>query len=142
MGDRTITLSNVVSRLTNENDLIVSSHLYKSEHKKFRILQKDVSVTLSSGRHILIPKGFIWDNSTVPKWLWSIIRPIGDFELAALIHDYLYIHRIGTRKEADDELLKWSNTINGNRFDNHIRWFGCRVFGWLYWWDFVKPFDK
>lgn len=142
MGFRPITLANAVSKLLNNTDLIISSHVYKSKHKKFRILQKDVYITLSNGMDIMIHKGFIWDNATVPKWLWSFIRPIGDFELAALIHDYLYITRTGTRKEADEELLKWSMVINDNKFDNYFRYIAVRALGWLYWWDFVKPFDK
>lgn len=99
---------------------------------------KDIDYTLSNGVSITIPKGFITDLSSVPRFLWGVMSPYGDFLLAALVHDYLYVQQsIMTRKEADKEMLIISNKINSktrlNKFDNRLRYLGVRAFGWIYW---------
>ena len=43
----------------------------------------------------VIPKGFITDFASVPRWLWSILPPHGKMANAAILHDYLYDYRIG-----------------------------------------------
>lgn len=42
---------------------------------------------------IVVPKGFITDFASVPRFLWSIIPPYGKYTKAAVVHDFLYKHR-------------------------------------------------
>lgn len=46
--------------------------------------------TLSDGSTILIPTGYVTDFASVPVLLWSFFPPIGKYNRAALVHDYLY----------------------------------------------------
>jgi hypothetical protein len=46
--------------------------------------------TLSDGSTILIPAGYVTDFASVPMLLWSFFPPIGKYNRAALVHDYLY----------------------------------------------------
>jgi hypothetical protein len=113
---------------------VVLSH-YKS--KMWRV-HEDLTVTLSNGELLVIPKGFITDLSSVPKPLWSIFPPFGDFLLASLVHDYLYVVRYkNNRKFADKEMLKISMKLhNSSRLkilDNKLRYLAVRLFGWVYW---------
>ena len=73
--------------------------------------------------------------ATVPKWLWSIVRPFNDGLIGYLIHDRLYVIRDHemTRKEVDEEMLFWTNLTNKNKFDNYLRYFIVRLLGWLWW---------
>ena len=100
----------------------------------------DLEIILSDSTYILIPYGFIWDLSSVPRFLWGIFPPDADFELAALIHDYLYVNKITTRKFADNEMLIWSKVVSGTynkisirNFDNQIRYIAVRLFGSFVW---------
>jgi hypothetical protein len=130
-----ITKHNIIEQLETDN-LIVQSYVYSSKHKKYWKITKPITVMLSTNNIITIPNGFYYDMATIPKWLWSIIRPFNDALLATLIHDYLYIHQEEhtlTRKQVDDEFLQWSNLTNKNKFDNYVRWVFTRVFGWLWW---------
>ena len=62
---------------------------------------------------IIIPKGFTTDLSSVPKFLWGIFPPFGNFLLAALVHDYLYVTKYkNNRAFADKEMLYISNALN------------------------------
>ena len=38
-----------------------------------------------------VPKGFKSDLATIPRFLWPILPPDGDYQAAAIIHDFLYV---------------------------------------------------
>ncbi|HYH15828.1 MAG TPA: hypothetical protein VD794_11435, partial [Flavisolibacter sp.] len=67
--------------------------------------------------------------------------PFGDFNLAAILHDDLYINKGCTRDFADLEMLIWSEAINPNPDDNHIRYQMVKRFGGK-WWDGKGDFIK
>lgn len=130
-----ITQQNVISKLLKDN-VIEQSYVYSYKSKKYWKINKSIIVKLSDNNTITIHNGFYYDMATVPKWLWSFIRPFNDALFATLIHDYLYIHQEThnmTRYEVDKEFLLWSNLINKNKFDNHLRYLFVRLFGWLWW---------
>ena len=114
----------------------------KSSH--FR-LDNNLSVKLSNGNKVIINKGFEFDGSSSPRFLWWLVPSYGDFFFAAVIHDYLYQTKymsvdLGSefaRKFADKEMRIWSVLLNsktiGKKLDNHLRyyavkWFGKRVY--------------
>lgn len=39
---------------------------------------------------ITVPKGFVTDLASIPRWGWIILPPDGPWVKAAIIHDYLY----------------------------------------------------
>lgn len=137
----TVSLDNVRSAL-EKGGVIQKERIYTPDDKgKEYLLLKDVEVYTSFDQLIRIPAGFKWDLSSVPRLLWPILPPDGDFEIAALIHDYLYrtTDSLGdkycTRKEADYEMYVWSKATNNKRkwfrIDNWLRWKGVRIFGWI-----------
>jgi hypothetical protein len=77
--------------------------------------------------------------STVPKWLWSFVRPVNDGLFGYLVHDVLYINRVNgmTRKQADKEMLFWTSIVNSNKFDNYLRYYIVRLLGWLWWYKIL-----
>ena len=104
------------------------------KHGKMWILEKDIKHVLHNGDTVTIPKGMSTDLSSVPKFLWSFLPPFGNFILAPLIHDYLYvIDKSRGRKFADKEMLIVSNKTNKNKIDNYTRFVGVRLFGWIFW---------
>lgn len=44
-----------------------------------------------NGELVYVPKGFVTDLATIPRWYWSIISPArSDLIEASIFHDYLY----------------------------------------------------
>ena len=102
-------------------------------------IYEPINIKLSDGSYLEIPKGFSTDLSTVPKSLWGVLPPFGNFLLAALVHDYLYVTKDKRgRKFADKEMLIISNANNKNKVDNYFRYYAVRLFGGLYWNDIIK----
>ena len=105
-------------------------------------LAVNLSVTLSNGDLIVMPKGFKTDLSSIPEFWWGVQKPFGDFILAPIVHDWMY--RTSYKKEslgvykarlmADKEMLYISKATNSvkwhNRIDNNVRYFAVRLFGW------------
>jgi hypothetical protein len=133
-----ITKDNVIEKLMTD-ELIVQSYVYSDRSSKYWKILKPLTVNLSNDEIITIEKDFYYDMSTVPKWLWSFARPYNDGLVGYLIHDRLYVIRDHnmTRKEADKEMLFWTNITNKNKFDNYVRYFFVRLFGWLWWYKII-----
>lgn len=104
-------------------------YIYGSK-EQWKLLE-DLEVTKSDGSVITIKSGMETDLSSVPRFLWSLFPPFGDFLNASLLHDYLYINKIGTRKEADLEMLRMSNILHKSKIDNYLRYYAVRLFGWI-----------
>lgn len=93
------------------------------------ITTRDIDIVLSNGIQILIPKGYNTDLASVPRLLWSIIPPFGEYTFAAIIHDYLYDKGMFTKEFADKEfrmIMKYSNVIGHKRF---IMYSSVKLFG-------------
>lgn len=130
--------------------IIKKSRIVGLNNKNKYFLLESLTFKLSNEKQITIPKGFIWDGSSVPRFLWWLLPPEGDFEIGALIHDYLYVnkHKIGmyynNRKFADKEMYKWSDRLSGTNkislrnFDNILRYITVRIFGGLVWNNKIK----
>ena len=133
-----ITKDNVVEQLLSD-ELIVQSYVYSDKSGKYWKIQNPITVELSNGEVINIPKGFVYDMSTVPKWLWSFVRPVNDGLFGYLVHDVLYVNKVKgmTRKQVDKEMLFWTNITNDNKFDNKLRYTIVRLLGWLWWYKIL-----
>lgn len=133
-----ITKNNVVEQLLSD-ELIVQSYVYSDKSGKYWKIQNPITVELSNGEVINIPKGFVYDMSTVPKWLWSFVRPVNDGLFGYLVHDTLYVNKVKgmTRKQVDKEMLFWTNITNDNKFDNKLRYTIVRLLGWLWWYKII-----
>lgn len=116
---------------------------YNSNEKtKYKwILLENIEVVLSNGENITVPSGLKTDLSSSPRLLWGIFPPYGDFLLAAIVHDYLYIYNYkkgilgdyGARKFADEQMLYLSNKYNKNKIGNYLRFLAVRIFGYKIW---------
>jgi hypothetical protein len=133
-----ITKENVIEQLMTD-ELITQSYVYSDKSQKYWKIQQPITVKLSNSKVINVPKGFLYDMSTVPKSLWSFVRPFNDGLFGYLIHDVLYVQRTHgmTRAQCDKEMLFWTNITNKNKLDNYVRYAFVRLFGWLWWYKFV-----
>lgn len=58
------------------------------------------------GKVLTIKKGFKTDYASIPRPVWSILPPVGKYDKAAVVHDFLYRTNGVTRKQADDTMLE------------------------------------
>jgi hypothetical protein len=134
-----ITRKNVVDYL--EKGLVKTSMVYPITKDAHYIVEEELTIKLSNEEIIKIPKGFAFNGSSSPRFLWWLFPPYGDFFFAAIIHDYLYHIRFKSdeiniklaKKRADKEMLIWSNILNnrnfGKKIDNYLRYYAVLLFG-------------
>lgn len=87
-------------------------------------IDRAVGYTTQAGEYIAVKEGTITDLASIPRWLWPILPPDGDYLEAAVIHDELYRrHRSGditrTRYQADSiflEAMRFGNILAWERF--------------------------
>lgn len=56
---------------------------------------------LTTDHVVVVPAGFVTDFASTPRILWSVLPPTGRYQLAAVVHDFLYWDQRCTREEAD-----------------------------------------
>ncbi len=78
---------------------------------------------------IRVPVGFKTDLASVPRLFWVAFPPHGKYAKAAIIHDYLYDHAIGTKKEADRIFLEAMKTLKVPFLQRYLAYFGARLIG-------------
>jgi hypothetical protein len=98
-----------------------------------------------NGQAYVIPKGFLFDGASVPKYLASWLSPIGVLLIGGLIHDYMYkyetlLHKgkkttckTYTQKEADELFRDINIEQNGFHILNWLAYYALRLGGWVAW---------
>lgn len=89
-----------------------------------------------SGHFIHVPAGFETDFASVPRFLWRLFPPWGEYRKAAVLHDYLYRTESGFTKWLGDSLfyeamvqLKvpwWKRRL----IYYAVSWFGYQFYNW------------
>lgn len=77
---------------------------------------------------ITVPKGFITDFGTVPKFAQCIVNPKGNGKLAFIIHDWLCLTKIVSRSDADAILYKTMQYCNVDFNQRVIAYIGVRLY--------------
>jgi len=111
--------------------------------RKWEITQ-DFHFTLDHHKFV-IPKGFIFDGASVPKYFRSWLSPMGVLLIGGLIHDYGYKYQtllasskkksIGVRdqKWMDQAFRDICIDVNGFKVLNYIAYYALRLGGWVAW---------
>lgn len=97
---------------------------------------------------VTVPRGFVCDGGSIPRWFWPVIgHPLSSSVIrAACVHDWLYhIHAFDdtaydcSRREAD-AVFREALAVDGVGFlRRHLMWAAVRVFGLGAWMHF-NPF--
>jgi hypothetical protein len=86
------------------------------------------STTLT--RVIEIPIGFVTDFASVPRALWAVLPPQGQYGKAAVVHDYCYRTKgFCTRPKADQTFLEGMTILGVGRITRYTMYSGVRAFG-------------
>ena len=86
-----------------------------------------------SYKDVTVPEGFITDLASVPWPTLMLIPKSGQYNPAALIHDFLYYIQDRSRKEADAIFLQAMKDLKINAFKRRVMYYAVRLFGWIPW---------
>ena len=98
------------------------------------VLMADLAYQIGNTTHVIVvPAGFVTDFASTPRAIWSVLPPMGRYQLAAVVHDFLYWEQGCTREQADALLrvaMAESQVEPGKR---DIIWRAVRSFGGSAW---------
>lgn len=82
---------------------------------------------------VRVPDGFRTNFASVPQVLQSLISPIGTYDPATTLHDYLYQFDGWARGEADGALKEAMEVLGVGWWTRQTIYAGVRAGGWLPW---------
>jgi len=78
---------------------------------------------------MLIPKGFITDGASVPRFFWWFASPTGDLFEASIVHDYMYENAIQTKQKADQMFKRVATHYKANKLRVILSYVMVKCFG-------------
>jgi len=89
--------------------------------------------SLGSNERISVPPGFKTDFASVPRLLWTIIPPWGNYGKAAVIHDYCYSMAQYSRLRSDEIFLEAMEVLKVPHWKRKLMYHAVRLYGWSAW---------
>lgn len=98
-----------------------------------------------NGKKYVIPKGFVFDGASVPKFLATWLSPTGVLLIGGLVHDYAYKYTVFlkkgkketssvmTQKKADELFRDINIEQNGFHLLNYLAYWALRLGGFVAW---------
>lgn len=83
----------------------------------------------NSAEFVDIPRGFETDFASVPRGLWNVFPPDGEYTQAAVVHDFLYTYKVLPRKRCDEIFLEAMTVLNVPRWKRQMMFWAVRIFG-------------
>ena len=78
---------------------------------------------------ITVPAGFITDFASIPRILWRIFPPWGKYGKAAVVHDYLCVHRTRPSTETHKIFLEAMKVLVVSRWKRYTMYAGVMCCG-------------
>lgn len=112
----------------------------------FKLKERVVYESSLLRARITVPVGFKTDMASIPKLLWNVLPPIGKYDAAAVIHDYLYQRpkwttlnaKYLTRAQSDGVLREAMQILGVGAFTRWVIYAGVRLGGWVPWNNYRK----
>jgi hypothetical protein len=106
-------------------------------------ISKDWHFSIGNNNFV-IPKGFVFDGASVPKFLATWLSPVGVLLIGGLVHDYAYKYQrlqrkdgtttdIMTQKQADIIFRDINIEQNGFHLLNYLAYWALRLGGFVAW---------
>lgn len=93
-------------------------------------LAEDLLYVTNQADTIAVPAGFETDFASIPRVLWSIAPPMGQWGLAAVVHDFCYRTGLLERKEADRVFLEAMADLGVRWITRWAMYLAVRAAGW------------
>lgn len=79
---------------------------------------------------ISVPRGFVTDFASIPRFFWRILPPTGKYGKAAVVHDWLYRSKRVERKVADLVFLEAMTDLGVPAWQRNVMYAAVRALGW------------
>jgi hypothetical protein len=82
--------------------------------------------------YVTVPQGFVTDFASTPSWTYSFFPPVGIYNKAMMLHDYLYdvICPLDiTRRQADRFMLQAMKILGVSKIARYLMYYGVRLGG-------------
>jgi hypothetical protein len=87
-----------------------------------------------SNELISVPIGFQTDLASIPRGLWNLFPPVGKYDRAAVVHDFLYrFPGTKTRAQCDSVFREALGACGVSRFTQWTLYLAVRSGGWKPW---------
>lgn len=90
-------------------------------------------VVMVKGKLIKVNSGWVTDWASIPRFFWRVLPPMGKHTVAAVVHDYLYQFRLGTRSYADKVFLELMKAQGVVLWKRQLMYWAVRLFGGRAW---------
>jgi hypothetical protein len=98
------------------------------------VLTADLQYRIATSDSIIVvPAGFVTDFASTPRAIWAVLPPVGNYQLAAVVHDFLYWDQGCTREQADNLLRAAMTESKVEPVKRDIIWQAVRRFGTSAW---------
>lgn len=108
----------------------------------FRLLSPLVYDSTYLDHMVVVPEGFKTDLCSIPRVLQNILPPVGRWDGAAVVHDFLYRQGGVTRAEADAVMLEAMQLSGVTWWQRWTVYLGLRLGGWVVWRGYRKKESK
>ena len=106
----------------------------RAEYQLYHPLRVRAAFQQVGGLRVEIPKNFITDLASTPRWSWRWLPPDGDYAAAAVVHDWFYRHRGGCSRFLADALFRDMMAALGvPLWKRWAMWGAVRLWSWRYW---------
>lgn len=87
--------------------------------------------SLESCQLVRVPRGFVTDFASIPRFFWRLLPPTGTYGKAAVLHDFIY-RTAGhpySRLEADNLFIEAMAVLGVSSVIRWTMWLAVRLFG-------------
>lgn len=104
----------------------------KLEGKQFQ-LTAPLIYQVTADKVITVPAGFVTDLASIPRVFYISTPPIGDYDMAAVVHDFLYTAQVTTRAQADGIFKQAMQDCGVGWYTRTKMYLAVRMFGGKIW---------
>lgn len=126
--------SRLTANLAFNSPLLHGPYTNLQGHPSFE-LAEPLTFRLRMGRgHICttVPAGFVTDGASVPRILWPIFNPFGEYFRAAVMHDFLYSTAGDCSRFLADSLFREAmKELGVPIWRRVVMYYAVRAFGWM-----------
>lgn len=98
------------------------------------VLMADLRYQIGTTNFVVtVPAGFVTDFASTPRAIWAVLPPFGTYQLAAVVHDFLYWDQGCTREQADALLRVAMAESRVEPAKRDVIWQAVRRFGASAW---------
>ena len=101
----------------------------KVDGHKWQLLAS-LAYRAEDGRKFLVPEGFVTDGPSIPRAFYVTTPPVGDYDKAAVLHDFLYsVNSPVSKSEADSLFREAMKSCGVGLYTRTKMYLAVKVFG-------------